>query len=83
MENKTVIQQVEDNEGDHQHQDGVGGSGLWGASVVSSGGVDILHPLVVSVQEKHHGATGPDHEANKHDIRDEPKVDKACGSTCN
>ena len=36
MENKTVIQQVEDNEGDHQHQDGVGGSGLWGESVVSS-----------------------------------------------
>ena len=42
MENKTVIQQVEDNEGDYEHQDGVGGSGLWGASVVSSRGVDIL-----------------------------------------
>lgn len=74
MENKTVIQQVEDNEGDHQHQDGVGGSGLWGASVVSSGGVNILHPLVVSEQEKHHGATGPDHEGKKHGIRDRPQV---------
>ena len=46
-----------------------------------SRGVNILQPLVVSVQEKHHGATGPDHEANKHDIRDEPKVAKACDST--
>ena len=81
MENKTVIQQVEDNEGDHQHQDGVGGSGLWGASVVSSGGVDILHPLVVSVQEKHHGATGPDHETNKHSIRGGPQDDNLCTGT--
>ena len=68
MENKTIIQHVEDDIGDHEHQDGVGGSGLRGASVVPSGGVDILHPLVVSVQEKHHGATGPDHEGNKHVI---------------
>ena len=68
MENKTVIQQVEDNEGDYEHQDGVGGSGLWGASVVSSAGMNILHFLVVSVQKKHHGATGPDHEANKYGI---------------
>ena len=74
MENKTAIQQVEDNEGDYEHQDGVGGSGLWGESVVSSGGVDILHPLVVSVQEQHHGATGPDHEGNKHGIWDGPQV---------
>ena len=81
MENKTIIQHVEDDIGDHEHQDGVGGSGLRGASVVPSGGVDILHPLVVSVQEKHHGATGPDHEANNHDIRDEPKVAKACDGT--
>ena len=81
MENKTIIQHVEDDIGDHEHQDGVGGSGLRGASVVPSGGVDILYPLVVSVQEKHHGATGPDHEANKHDIRDEPKVAKACDGT--
>ena len=49
--------------------------------MVPSRGVNILQPLVVSVQEKHHGATGPDHEANKHDIRDEPKVAKACDST--
>ena len=68
MENKTIIQHVEDDIGDHEHQDGVGGSGLRGASVVPSGGVDILYPLVVSVQEKHHGATGPDHEGNKHGI---------------
>ena len=52
----------------------MGGSGLWGASVVSSGGVNILHPLVVSEQEKHHGATGPDHEGKKHGIRDRPQV---------
>ena len=31
-------------------------------------GVWIYCPLVVSVQEKHHGATGPDHEGNKHGI---------------
>ena len=30
MKNKTVIQQVEGDEGDHQHQDGVGGPGLRG-----------------------------------------------------
>ena len=72
------IQQVEDDKGDNQHQDGVGGSGLWGASVVSSGGVNILHPLVVSEQEKHHGATGPDHEGKKHGIRGGPQVDTAC-----
>ena len=81
MENKTVIQQVEDNEGDHQHQDGVGGSGLWGASVVSSGGVDILHPLAVSVQEKHHGATRPDHETNKRSIRGGPQDNNLCTGT--
>ena len=45
---------------------------------MSSGGVNRLHPLVVSVQEKHHGDTGPDHEANKHGIRDGSQVDKAC-----
>ena len=65
---KNRIQHIEDDKGDHQHQDCVGGSGLWGASVVSSGGVNILHFLVVSVQKKHHGATGPDHEANKYGI---------------
>ena len=52
----------------------MGGSGLRGASVVPSGGVNILHPLAVSEQEKHHGATGPDHEANKHGIRDRPQI---------
>ena len=81
MENKTIIQHVEDDIGDHEHQDGVGGSGLRGASVVPSGGVDILYPLVVSVQEKHHGATGPAHEGKKHGIRDGPQVDKACISS--
>ena len=30
MKNKTVIQHVEDDIGDHEHQDGVGGSGLQG-----------------------------------------------------
>ena len=49
--------------------------------MVSSGGVNILHPLVVSEQEKHHGATGPDHEGKKHGIRDEPQVAKACDIT--
>ena len=78
MKSKNAIQQVEDDEGDHQHQDGAGGSGLRGASAVPSGGVDVLHPLVVSEQEKHHGATGPDHEANKHGIRDQPQIQKAC-----
>ena len=76
------IQQVEDDKGDNQHQDGVGGSGLRGASVVSSGGVNILHPLVVSEQEKHHGATGTDHEGKKHGIRDGPKVHKTCVRSC-
>ena len=59
----------------------MGCSGLRGASVVPSGGVKILHPLVVSVQEKHHGAAGADHEGNKHGIRDEPQVAEACDST--
>ena len=49
--------------------------------MVPSGGVKILHPLVVSVQEKHHGAAGADHEGNKHGIRDEPQVAEACDST--
>ena len=75
---KNRIQQVEDDEGDHQHQDVVGGSGLPGASVVSSGRVNMLHPLAVSEQEKHHGATGTDHEGKKHGIRDGPKVHKSC-----
>ena len=39
----------------------MGSSGLRGASVVSSGGVNILHPLVVSEQEKHHGEEGKDY----------------------
>ena len=78
IKRKNGIQYVNDDKGDHQHQDGVGGSGLWGASVVSSGGVNIRHPLAVSVQ-KHHGATGLDHEAKKHGIRDEPQGDRAIG----
>ena len=59
---------------------------LW-AALVSGGhlwcpvrGVNILHLLAVSVQ-KHHGATGLDHEAKKHGIRDEPQVAKACDIT--
>ncbi|KAI5173424.1 Krueppel-Like Factor 12 [Manis pentadactyla] len=60
---------VEDDKGDHQHQDGVGSSGLWGEVVVALGGVNMLHPLVMSAKETHHGAAGPDHEANKHGIR--------------
>ena len=76
------IQYVKVDKGDHQHQGGVGGSGLQGASVVSSGGVNILHPLVVSEQEKHHGATGTDHEGKKHGIRDGPKVHKTCVRSC-
>ena len=59
----------------------MGGSGLRGASVVPSRGVDILYPLAVSEQEKHHGATGPDHEGKKHSIRDEPQVANTCDST--
>ena len=72
------IQYVKVDKGDHQHQGGVGGSGLRGASVVSSGGVNILHPLVVSEQEKYHGATGPDHEGKKHGIRGGPQEDNGC-----
>ena len=68
VNNKNEIHCVEDDEGDHQHQDGVGGSGLWGAAVGALGGVNMLHPLVMSAQETHHGAAGPDHEDNKHGI---------------
>ena len=50
--------------------------------MVPIGGVNIQHPLVVSEQEKHHGATGPDHEGKKHGIRDEPKVHKTCIRSC-
>ena len=42
IKNKHRIQQVEGDEGDRQHQDGAGGSGLRGAFVVSSRGVDVL-----------------------------------------
>ena len=35
--------------------------------------VSLLHE-----QEKHHGATGPDHEGKKHGIRGGPQVDTAC-----
>ena len=81
IDNKKRIQHVEDGKGDHQHQDGVGSSGLWAALVVARVGVNILHPLVVSVQEKQHGATGPNCEANKHGIRDGRKIAKAIMST--
>lgn len=49
--------------------------------MVASGDADTLHPLVVSVQEKHHGAAGLDHEAEKNDIRDEPQEDSTCKGT--
>ena len=68
IKSENRIQQVEGDEGDHQHQDGVGGSGLRRGSVVPRGGVDILHPLAASVQEKHRGAAGADHEGKKHGI---------------
>lgn len=45
---KNQIHHVEDDEGDHQHQDGVDSSGLWGAAVGALGGVNMLHPLVMS-----------------------------------
>ena len=74
------IQFVKVDKGDHQHQDGVGGSGLWAASVVPSAGVNILHPLAVS-EQKHHGATGPDHEGKKHGIRGGPLEANGCFGT--
>ena len=45
-----------------------------------AGGVDILRPLAVSVQ-KHHGATGPDHEATEHGITDGPQGARAISRT--
>lgn len=78
IKSKNGIQHIGDDKGDHDHQDGVGSSHLWGASVVPSGGVNALHFQLVPVQEKHHGATGPDQETNKHDIRDGPQDDKVC-----
>jgi len=81
IKSKNRSHHIEDNKGDQQPQGGVGGSGLRRASVVLSGGVDILHPLAVSVQEKHHGATGPDHEANKHGIWAGPQDDNPCTGT--
>ena len=77
IRSKNRIQHREEDKGDHQHQDGAGGSVLREVLMASSGAVYILHPLVVSVQEKQHGATGPCHEANKHDIRDGPQIAKA------
>lgn len=44
---------------------------LWGAL----GGVNMLHPLVMSVEQTHHGAAAPDHEANKHGIQTGPQDD--------
>lgn len=52
IKRKSGIQYVNNDEGDHQHQDGgVRGSGLRVPSVVPGEGVDILHPLAVSVQK--------------------------------
>ena len=44
IKRKNGIQYVNDDKGDHQHQDAVGGSGLWGASVVPSEGCEHTAP---------------------------------------
>lgn len=59
----------------------MGGSNLQGASVVTIGGVNMLYTLLVSVQEKHCGATGPDHETDEHGIRDGVQDDDAGAGT--
>lgn len=48
-----------------------------GSTCHSAGDVYPMHILVVAVQEKNQGTTGPDHEADKHGIRDGPQVDKS------
>ena len=44
MKRKNGVQYVNDDKGEHQHRDGVGGSGLQGASVVLSGGCGYTAP---------------------------------------
>ena len=46
----------------HQEKNGFGSSGLrrrWRKEV---GSVNVLDPLLVSVQDEDHGAVGPEHE---------------------
>lgn len=46
----------------HQEKDGFGGSGLRGGPGRDVGPVNVLDSLLVPVQDKDHGATGPEHE---------------------
>ena len=60
---------VKRDKGAHQEEDGLGGSrlrgGLWGAGLMN-----VLHSLLVPVQDEHHGAAGPEHEPPTHSIRE-------------
>jgi hypothetical protein len=53
---------------DHKHHNAMGCSDLSIASVALMGRENVLQSLVVSIQEKYHGDTGPDHDADKYGI---------------
>ena len=55
----------------------MGCSGLSLASEVLIGSEDVLHSLVMSVEEKYHRDTCPDHDAHECGIMENPQEEKA------
>ena len=58
-------EEVERHKGAHEDEDALGGSGLSRGSGGDISAVNVLDPLLVSVQEEDHGAAGPDREPRK------------------
>lgn len=52
-----------------QDQNGACGSVLMGRSGATAEAVNMLDLLLVPEQDKDHGATGPDHEAQTHKVK--------------
>lgn len=58
-------EEVKTHEGAPQNKDPLGGSGLGRGPGGDISAVNVLDPLLVPVQDEHHGAAGPEHEPSK------------------
>ena len=69
-ENTNTIEKIKAYKCDHQHENCECCSGLWLKSQAPIGPVNVFQALVMSIQEKHHGNTGPYHDADEYGIVD-------------
>lgn len=72
-----TVQKIKAYKCDHKHHNAMGCSGPSIASVVLMGTENVLQSLAVSIEQKNHGDTGPDHYADKYGIMGKPQEHNA------